>query len=284
MSDFERIRYEEPAPRVARVVLARAEKHNAQDRKLLYELDAALGRAMKDDAIRVVIIAADGANFSGGHDIREQWSDGDYEPVTQWTGGYQEPGQAGHMAIEEELYLGLCWRWRNLPKPTIVEVQGICIAGGLMLVWPFDIVIASEDALFSDPVVAAGVNGHEFFTHAWELGSRKAKEMLFTGAAFTAAECHRLGMVNHVVKREELSAFTLELANKVAKRPTMGLRLAKLAVNQSLDAQGQWTAIQAAFSLHHLGHAHARILHGSPVEPSAFEQIRREAKKGKDEK
>src|SRR5882757_1089915 len=151
MSEFERIRYETPAAGVARVVLARPEKQNAQDRKMLYEVDAALCEAVKDDAIKVVIIAADGANFSGGHDISEQWSDGTYEPVTQWTGGFQAPGQAGHMALEEEIYLGLCWRWRNLPKPTIAAVQGICIAGGLMLVWPFDIVVASEDATFSDP-------------------------------------------------------------------------------------------------------------------------------------
>ncbi len=102
--------------------------------------------------------------------------------------------------------------------------------------------------------------------------------MLFTGGALTAAECHRLGMVNHVVAREELESFTLELAKKITTRPMMGLRLAKLAVNQSLDAQGQWTAIQSAFSLHHLGHAHARILHGYPIEPSGIEVIRSDAK------
>jgi enoyl-CoA hydratase len=195
-------------------------------------------------------------------------------PVTG-AGGFSEPGPHGHFATEQEIYLGLCWRWRNLPKPTIAQVQGKVIAGGLMLVWPMDIVVASRDATFSDPTVAFGVNGHEYFTHAWELGARKAKEMLFTGEGLTAEVCERLGMVNHVVERDELESFTLRLASVIAERPAMGLKLAKLAVNQSLDAQGQWQAIQAALGLHHLGHAHARVLHGVPVDPSGAEVIRR---------
>jgi len=153
-----------------------------------------------------------------------------------------------------------------------------------MLVWPFDIVIASEDATFSDPVVAFGVNGHEFFTHAWELGARKAKEMLFTGGAFSAEECRQLGMVNHVVARDALETTTLEMARRIAKRPAIGLRLAKLAVNQSLDAQGQWTAVQSAFALHHVGHANARAKYGYPVEPSGAELIRNDAKAGKSQR
>lgn len=277
MSEYERIRYEQPAPGVARVVLARAEMRNAQDRKMLYEIDRALSEAMHDKSVKVVIVAGDGPHFSSGHDLRDRSEMSEFEPVTE-AGGFDEPGAHGHMAMEQEIYVGLCWRWRNLPKPTIVQVQGKCIAGGLMLVWPFDLVIASEDAQFSDPVVAFGVNGHEFFVHAWELGGRKAKEMLFMGRAFSAQECEQIGMVNYVVPRERLSSFTLEVAERIATRPAMGLKLAKLAVNNSLDAQGQWTAIQSAFALHHLGHAHARNLHGIPIDPSGTEVIRRDAK------
>jgi enoyl-CoA hydratase len=280
MSDFEQIRYEQPAAGVARVVLAREAARNAQDKKMLYEIDAAFRQAVADDEIKVIVVAADGPHFSSGHDLRDRSRMSDFEPVHLW-GGFEEPGQAGHMASEEEIYLGFCWRWRNLPKPTVVQVQGKVIAGGLMLVWPFDIVVASEDASFSDPTVAFGVNGVEFFTHAWELGARKAKEILFTGSALSADEAWRLGMVNHVVPREQLASFTLALAEQIATRPAMGLRLAKLSVNQSLDAQGQWTALQGAFSLHHLGHANSRIVHGIPVEPSGAEIIRREAKAAK---
>ena len=271
--DYERIRWDEPAPGVGRITLARADKANAQDRKMLYEIDAAFLAAMQDDAVKLVVLAADGMHFSSGHDLKDAAPVADFGPVTG-AGGFDEPGPHGHFATEQEIYLGLCWRWRNLPKPTIAQVQGKVIAGGLMLVWPMDLVIASEDATFSDPTVAFGVNGHEYFTHAWEVGARKAKEMLFRGHGLTAEECHRLGMVNHVVPRDDLERFTLQIAEEIAARPAMGLKLAKLAVNQSLDAQGQWNAIQAAIGLHHLGHAHARVVHGIPVDPNGAEVIR----------
>jgi len=102
------------------------------------------------------------------------------------------------LAVEEEIYLGLCWRWRNFPKPTIASVQGKAIAGALMLIWVCDLVVAADDAQFSDPVSRSGW-GASSSSPTLGAGPRKAKEMLFTGAAVTAAEAHRLGMVNHVV-------------------------------------------------------------------------------------
>ena len=227
---YERIRYDVPADDVGRITLARADKRNAQDRKMLYELDAAFAEAMRDDAIKVVILAADGPDFSSGHDLSDRQPVTDFETVTQ-TGGFNEPGQHGMMAGEEEFYLGFCWRWRNLPKPTIAQVQGRVMAGGLMLVWPMDLVIASTDARFTDPVVALGVNGHEFFVHAWELGHRKAKEMLFRGGFLTAEECHRLGMINHVVELDELE--TLHAGGRVGDREASGVRA------QAREALGQ---------------------------------------------
>jgi enoyl-CoA hydratase len=85
--------------------------------------------------------------------------------------------------------------------------------------WVCDLVIASEDAQFSDPVVAFGVNGVEYFAHPWEVGIRKAKEMLFTGDAISAEEGKSLGMVNHVIPNDELADYTLALASKIAARP-----------------------------------------------------------------
>ena len=181
------------------------------------------------------------------------------------------------MAREHEIYLGMCWRWRNLPKPTIASVHGRTIAGGLMLVWVCDLVVASEDATFSDPVVAFGVNGVEYFAHPWELGVRKAKELLFTGEAIGAEEARMLGMVNRVVARDSLEAETLALAEKIASRPGMGLKLAKQSVNQAQDAQGLWAALQAAMSLQQLGHSHNMQLHGIPVDPNGAKVIRDEA-------
>ena len=279
--DYTEIRYDHPSPRVARITLARPDTRNAQDRKMLYEVNRALDEAMHDDEVRVVVIAADGPHFSSGHHLTDRSKVGEHGPPVMGVGGYGLPGQEGMMANELEIYLGFCWRWRNLPKPTIAQVQGKAIAGGLMLIWPFDLIVASDDAQFSDPVVAFGVNGHEFFVHAWEVGHRKAKEMLFTGEPIGAAEAKTLGMVNHVVARDELEPFTLALADKIAQRPTIGLKLAKMSVNQSLDAQGMWSAVQAAFGLHHLGHAHNRIVFGQSVDPAGAEVIRSQAKAAK---
>ncbi len=124
-------------------------------------------------------------------------------------------------------------------------------------------------------MVAFGVNAVELFVHPWELGPRRAKEMLFTGDPVTAVEAHQLGMVNHVVERDRLEDFTVSLARRIAAQPTMGLKLAKQSVNQALDAQGQWAAIQAAFSLHQLGHSHNMQVHGQVVDPNGAGVIHR---------
>lgn len=275
---FTRIRYAtEDQGRIARITLARADKRNAQDYRMLHEIDRAFAVAGRDETVRVVILDAEGPHFSSGHDLS---ADPDSVPLTcsNLVQSYDQEGVLGHMAAEEEFYLGMCWRWRNFPKPTIAQVQGKVIAGGLMLVWPMDLVIASDDARFADPVVALGVNGHEFFTHVWELGARKAKEMLFRGHFLTADECHRLGMINHVVPPHELEPFTLQIASEIARRPPFGLKLAKLSVNASLDAQGQYNAVQAAFGLHHLGHANNRIVHDMPIDPAGVQTIRETGK------
>ncbi len=278
MSDaFKFIRYEGVNEGVARIALARADKRNAQNKTMLYELNDALDMAAHDDECRVIVLAADGPDFSSGHDMKDR-EPMDHKPVGTW-GGFRQPGIEGHWAYEEELYLGLCWRWRNIPKPTMVEVQGRVIAGGLMLVWPFDIIVASEDARFSDPVVAFGVNGVEYFAHPWEVGVRKAKEMLFTGEALTAEEGKALGMVNHVVAPEALTEFTMNMAKHIAKQPMLGLKLAKQSVNQMQDGQGMWPSLQAAMSLQHMGHAHERLIHKMAVEPEGGEKIKKQAKK-----
>ncbi len=245
---------------------------------MLYELNDAFDLAAADNDANVIVLAADGPHFSSGHDLRDRSSLADFDTVSNW-GGFDLPGAEGYMAQEQEIYLGFCWRWRNLPKPTIAEVQGKVIAGGLMLIWVCDMIIASEDASFSDPVVAFGVNGVEYFAHPWEVGVRKAKEMLFTGEALSSEEAKALGMVNHVVPNGELTDFTRDMAEHIAKRPSMGLKLAKQSVNQMQDAQGIWTALQAAMSLQQLGHSNNQQVHGMLIDPAGAEIIRAQAKK-----
>jgi enoyl-CoA hydratase len=154
-------------------------------------------------------------------------------------------------------YLEYARRWRDIPKPTIAAVQGKCIAAGLMLCWPCDLIVAADNAQFSDPVGLMGIMGVEYHAHTWEFGARKAKEMLFTATAVSAEEALRSGMVNHVVPLDELRSFTMRLAHRVAQTDPWALRLAKRAVNQTLDTMGFSTSIAACFDMHHLGHTRA---------------------------
>ncbi len=270
----ETILVEMPAPGVRRIVMNRPEQGNAQTNRLLYALDEALRNASRDPSIRVIILAGAGRHFSAGHDLGA-WDpllSGEI-PVGMW-GGFEAPAQEGYMAYEEEAFFGLCWRWRNIPKPLIAEVQGKVIAAGLMLAWICDLIVAADNATFTDPVVAAGANGVEYFAHPWEVGTRKAKEMLFTGQALTAAAAERAGMVNRVVKLQDLSAETLALAMVVASQPVMGLRLAKMAVNQVQDEQGFYAALRSTMALQHVFHAQQWALHGQSADPEAGPGIR----------
>lgn len=229
--------------------------------------------AAGDDGVKVIVLAADGPDFSSGHDLSAPFGL-PCAPRATLGGPLEAEGVEGHYAFECEAYLGMCRRWRDLSKPTIAAAQGRSIAGALMLLWPMDIIVATETATFSDPVTAFGVNGVEYFAHAWEIGPRKAKELLFTGAALSARDAERLGMVNHVVPASDLEDFVLRLAMRIAERPAFGLRLAKESVNQSLRAQGFDTALDAAFTLHNLGHANNLARHGGIVDPAGFEVIR----------
>ncbi|MDB5715088.1 MAG: enoyl-CoA hydratase [Sphingomonadales bacterium] len=266
---FETILYEQPAVGVARIVLNRPDSRNGQNTQLLYELNSAFDMASQDDAISVIILAANGPHFSSGHDLREPDPIGslsNFDTVGTWC-GFGCAGAEGWMAREKELYQGMSERWRNIAKPTIAEVQGKCISGGLMLVWPCDLIIAGEDALFSDNTVSMGMTGVEYFGHPWELGPRKAKEMLFTSDFLSAHDAHRLGMVNHVVPNTDLVRFTLDLAVRIAQKPLFALKLAKESVNAMEDAQGRHGAMQTAFAFHQLGHSHNMQVHGFPIDP-----------------
>lgn len=243
----------EVAETIATITLNRPEAANAQNTALLDELDAAWTRAADDPDVKVILLRANGKHFSAGHDLNVD------DPVPDKITlelMYQH---------ESRRYLEYSLRWRNVPKPTIAAVQGRCIAGGLLLCWPCDLIVAADNALFSDPVVLMGIGGVEYHGHTWELGARKAKEILFTGRPLTAQEAERTGMVNRVVARDELDAETRELAEQIAKMPAFALRQAKRAVNQTLDVQGFYAAIQSVFDIHQTGHGNALSVSGYPI-------------------
>jgi enoyl-CoA hydratase len=245
--------------RVALITLNRPEYANAQNSAMTYALDAAFGRAVNDDQVAVIVLAGAGKHFCGGHDIGTPGRDADQSFDRQAVLWWDHVGKAGadaRYAREMEVYLGMCRRWREIPKPSIAMVHGACIAGGLMLAWVCDLIVAAEDAFFADPVVRMGIPGVEYFAHPWVLGPRLAKEVLFTGGRFSAERAYQAGMVNRVVPRASLEALTFELAGHIAQMPPFGLALAKRAVNQCEDLMGMRPGMDAVFGLHHVAHAH----------------------------
>ncbi|MFE3997383.1 enoyl-CoA hydratase [Nocardioides sp. YIM B13467] len=252
------VTYETHGP-VAVVRLNRPEYRNAQNSKVTYALDAAFTRATNDDEIKVIVLGGNGKHFCAGHDIGTPGRDIDESferKAVMWWDHVGKEGVDSRFARESEVYLGMCRRWRELPKPTIAMVQGACIAGGLMLAWSCDFIVASDDAFFSDPVVKMGIPGVEYFAHPWVTNPRAAKEMLFTGDRFSAEQAERWGMVNHVVRRDDLETETLALAGRIAEMPRLGLALAKKAVNQAEDLMGMRAGMDSVFGLHHAAHAH----------------------------
>ena len=250
--------YEVDGP-VATVTMNRPEYRNAQNSAMTYALDAAFTRAVDDDSVKVIVLAGAGKHFSAGHDIGTPDRDVDVSfdrKAVLWWDHVGKPGGDGRYAREMEVYLGMCRRWRELPKPTIAMVHGACVAGGLMLAWVCDLIVAAQDAFFADPVVRMGIPGVEYFAHPWVLGPRAAKEMLFTGDRFDARRALELGMVNRVVPRDSLREETLSMADRIARMPRFGLALTKRAVNQAEDQMGLRAGMDSVFGLHHFAHAH----------------------------
>ena len=249
---------------IAIVTMNRPEYNNAQNSKITYALDKALQLACNDDDVKVIVLAGEGKHFSAGHDIGTPGRDVDqsFERTHLWYDHVNKPGGEFLYAREHEVYLGMCRRWRELPKPTIAMVQGACVAGGLMLAWVCDLVIADERAFFSDPVVRMGIPGVEYFAHVHELNARIAKEFLFTGERMSAQRAYEMGMVNRVVPTDKLREETLAMAGRIAQMPRLGLQLTKQVINNAEDLMGKRSTMDMAFGLHHFAHAHNETISG----------------------
>jgi enoyl-CoA hydratase len=258
----------EAADGVAWITMNRPQFNNAQNGQMTYALDDAFRRAVNDDAVRCIVLAGAGKHFSAGHDIGTPGRDlhHEFDKREILPGHTNKPAAELLYTREQEQYLGMCRRWRDVPKPTIAMVQGACVAGGLMLAWVCDLIVASEDAFFQDPVnPLMGIPGVEYFAHAYELPPRVAKEFLLLGERMKADRAYGFGMVNKVVPREDLRAATEAWARKLAGQPRLGNWLTKQAVNHVEELRGKRTAMDAVFHMHHFAHAQNDLVSGSSI-------------------
>jgi enoyl-CoA hydratase/carnithine racemase len=236
---YQTILYEKHG-RIAKVITNRPRYKNAQSRLMIEEMDHAFAAANADEDVRVIILGATGDTFSSGHDIGtpEEREDMRRRPFPQ--------GVSGEYALSRYLFLDTTLRWRDLDKPTIAQVQGMCIFGGWMFAAAMDLIVAADDAQFLPALM-------QYFSIPWDLPIRKAKEALFRSRFIGAAEAERLGFVNLVVPRERLEAETVALAEEIAENDPFTLRMLKWAANSAQDAMGFSYSIQNAHS-HYMVH------------------------------
>jgi enoyl-CoA hydratase len=229
---YEHIIYEPGA--VARIILNRPQYRNAQSQQMIWEMDDAFRRAGADRDVMVVVLSGAGATFSAGHDIGTP-DDLKFRAERN----LPQDKLAGYVE-QREIYIEATLRWRNVPKPTIAMVHSYCIFGGWIFAASMDLVFAASDALFLP-------SNLQYFTAPWDLGPKKAKEILYEGRFLTATEARDLGFVNRVYPPEDLERETLAYAGRVAERGAMGPRMTKFMVNNVLDTMGYTTTVEANY-------------------------------------
>ncbi|MDT5129695.1 MAG: enoyl-CoA hydratase [Mycobacterium sp.] len=269
MADYRFVTYETlDEGTIARIMLNRPDQRNAQQRGLLVELNEAFLEAEADDNVRVVILGGNGPMFSSGHDLGSKQSMSEHTPGPDQHPSFQVNGATREgaeklMLQEWHHFFENTRRWRNLRKITVAQVHGEVYAAALMLMWACDLIVAADNTRFADVVgTRLGMCGVEYFAHPWEFGPRKTKELMLTGDSLSVDEAHQLGMVSKVFPADELADRTLEFARRIAKVPTMAALLIKESVNQTMDNQGFYNALNACFTLHQLNHSHWSQVHG----------------------
>lgn len=255
------VRYEVEAA-VATITMNRPQVANAQDSALIDAIDAAFDRADADDTVRVVILAGAGKHFSSGHDLKPVLgAQGD-----TWTALRETP--EGKFRHEQVMYVERCRKIHDFRKPTIAAVQGRCVAAGLMLACMCDLIVAADDAVFSNPVLRMSGAAVELLVEPWELGIRQAKAFLLAAEELDATEAWRLGLVNKVVPAAELSERTRALAARVALVPPVTAQVVKDSINHVGELMGK----QASWKYHFMAH---QWTHNTATALSALDQRKR---------
>jgi enoyl-CoA hydratase/carnithine racemase len=220
----------EVAEQIAILTLNHPEKRNALSRALLENLKEHLTRIAVDRDVHVVILRAEGAVFSSGHDLRELVG-GDRDQYTSL------------FALCTDVMEAI----RKLPQPVIAQVQGLATAAGCQLVASCDLVVASEQAAFATPGVKIGL----FCTTpavalCRAVVPKKAMEMLLTGSPISARDAERVGLVNRVVPADQLAQETRQLAKQISAASAAVVALGKKAFYEQLplDRPAAYAAAQ----------------------------------------
>ncbi len=196
----------------------RPKELNALNSVLMEELVSALEAFDRDPAIGCLVITGSQRAFAAGADIKEM-------------------AEATAVEMLQRDNIARWDRLRKLKKPLIAAVSGFCLGGGCELAMACDLLVASESARFGQPEINLGVmpgaGGTQRLTRA--VGKALAMEMVLNARLLTAAEAAHFGLVNRVVPVEVYLDEALALAQSIAQRAPLAVRLAKEAVNQAFE-------------------------------------------------
>ncbi|MBV9584172.1 MAG: enoyl-CoA hydratase/isomerase family protein [Alphaproteobacteria bacterium] len=208
------------------VTLNRPDKLNAMSRRLSSELHGAVKRFEADDAIACIVITGAGRAFSAGGDIHEQREDD-----RRYTPEELDKMRSGRGSLE----IATC------EKPVIGMINGLAYGGAAVLASSFDMRVGCEDTKFRFLAAAYG-RINSTWTLPNQVGWPIAKELLFTARVVEAEEAYRIGLLNHLVPREQLRAKTMELGRMIAgnnRGAVSGIK--RLLLRQmAQDLEGQW--------------------------------------------
>jgi len=234
VSSYETIDYEVEGA-TAIITLDRPEALNTIVPPMLEELEAAVTAAIRDEAVKVIVLQGAGRSFCGGFNFGEgfQYWDADIATEGEWDAGRD-------LIMVTSQALGWVPRFMSLwrsPKPVIAQVHGWCVGGGSEMALCSDIVIASEDARIGTPYSRMW-GCHHAGMWVYRLGLAKAKELALTGRPLSGKEAAEVGLINKAVPFEDLQAETRRLADELATIPLSQLASMKLVVNQAYENMG----------------------------------------------
>ena len=195
---------------VAKIELNRPEAMNALSNKMREELISAVEEVEKNVEIRVLVITGKGKAFCAGGDVKGM-------------GTQERPIKPSQIIL----------RLIHLEKPIISAVNGIAAGGGCNLALAGDIILASDQARFSQSFVRIGLvpDWGGMYLLPRLVGIAKAKELMFTGTMIDAREAEKIGLVSKVIPAEEFETAVNGLAKKLASGPPRALALSKKILN-----------------------------------------------------
>ncbi len=209
---------------IATITLNRPDKMNAFTPEMMDGIYRAVEDVRRDKEVKVLIITGTGRAFCSGADVKAMAQ------------RFNQPG-GGERGIAEAERVSLYVLFQKCEKPIIAAVNGVAVGGGLDLACACDIRIASDKARFAELFIRRGMipaSGGTFFLPRL-VGIDKALELIWTGDMVDAEEARRIGLVTTVVPHDELESATMELAEKLAKGPSLAIQTAKRVVYEGLD-------------------------------------------------